>query len=659
MVEHDRIYVYTGSETGYIAGNWYYWDGSAWTDGGVYNSTAIQTDTTLAIPGMAADAKATGDSITNLKSDLPDIAFPLSDFGNDWTGTSYSATLKKEKNVFTISGTRTSTYRAYSIMGDALVVSSNTNHTSLPDSAFGFEQGKLMPGVFYNLMIKVIGTCSSGALYSFGVSAKRTNADETTSIVNISSKPTISLTSKGIYHIPFKFDSGDQISVNFQLRSGTFTGTKFVIWIEQKDVMYIANPTIQYENVCPIMTKWKYGYFLSTGAITSQTTRKERYTPDYIPIYGAKRIMLSSWIDSTKIDTGWFAVCFYNGTTFISRSDNEVTDKTQIFDGKQFNTTSFVVPANATHIRVCGRIFGDDSAKVALYLSDAEIVSPITYMRPYRFSENATDFIDWYMQKSTKNNIKSHVGVRSINHRGWHECPENTLVAYKQSKIHGFDAGECDVRFTSDNIPVLLHDQSINRTARNADGTTISDTINISSITYEQALEYDFGIYKDSDYAGTKIPTLAQYLTLCRNIGLSPYIEVEAGFSAAKHKIIADTVISCGVVDEVTFISSDSDALINIMQYIPYARYGLIPWTYDSTYLATAVSMFNSMAEVFLDLDRTQITAEVVAECSEANVPIEAWTPNASQILALNAYVSGFTSNDAVAREVLYNSEIS
>lgn len=41
MTDTERIYVYTGSETGYVNGNWYYYDGSSWQVGGVYNSQGI------------------------------------------------------------------------------------------------------------------------------------------------------------------------------------------------------------------------------------------------------------------------------------------------------------------------------------------------------------------------------------------------------------------------------------------------------------------------------------------------------------------------------------------------------------------------------------------------------------------------------------------
>lgn len=42
MIDQTRVYVYTGSETGMVFGNWYYYDGSAWTSGGVYNAIAAE-----------------------------------------------------------------------------------------------------------------------------------------------------------------------------------------------------------------------------------------------------------------------------------------------------------------------------------------------------------------------------------------------------------------------------------------------------------------------------------------------------------------------------------------------------------------------------------------------------------------------------------------
>ena len=70
MTDTTRVYVYVGSETGYTFGNWYYYDGTSWVSGGVYNATAVNTDKTLTQEDQPADAKKTGDEITDLKQDL-------------------------------------------------------------------------------------------------------------------------------------------------------------------------------------------------------------------------------------------------------------------------------------------------------------------------------------------------------------------------------------------------------------------------------------------------------------------------------------------------------------------------------------------------------------------------------------------------------------
>lgn len=59
MTNTEGVYLYTGDETGYTRGYWYYYNGSAWVAGGAYGSGEV--DKTLTLSDVAADAKVVGD----------------------------------------------------------------------------------------------------------------------------------------------------------------------------------------------------------------------------------------------------------------------------------------------------------------------------------------------------------------------------------------------------------------------------------------------------------------------------------------------------------------------------------------------------------------------------------------------------------------------
>lgn len=82
MTNTAAIYIYIGSESGYTYGNWYYHDGTAWMSGGPYNP--VEIDTNLTNAGAAADAKATGDEIADLKSALDDVPHITNDISLTW-----------------------------------------------------------------------------------------------------------------------------------------------------------------------------------------------------------------------------------------------------------------------------------------------------------------------------------------------------------------------------------------------------------------------------------------------------------------------------------------------------------------------------------------------------------------------------------------------
>lgn len=74
MTDKKKVYVYVGTETGYINGNWYTWKETAWVSGGVYNSAAIQTDKTLTQSDKAADSAIVGKQIGSLKESIKNVA---------------------------------------------------------------------------------------------------------------------------------------------------------------------------------------------------------------------------------------------------------------------------------------------------------------------------------------------------------------------------------------------------------------------------------------------------------------------------------------------------------------------------------------------------------------------------------------------------------
>ena len=128
MTDTNKVYVYTGSETGYTNGNWYYHDGTSWVSGGVYNSVAIDLDSTLILANKAPDSKVVGDEIGELKENITNIKSALEDSNsavsqineqfsdnnallsgslNDKSSTSSGVAYSLTGNVVTVNGTAT------------------------------------------------------------------------------------------------------------------------------------------------------------------------------------------------------------------------------------------------------------------------------------------------------------------------------------------------------------------------------------------------------------------------------------------------------------------------------------------------------------------------------------------------------------------------
>jgi len=79
--------------------------------------------------------------------------------------------------------------------------------------------------------------------------------------------------------------------------------------------------------------------------------------------------------------------------------------------------------------------------------------------------------------------------------------PENTMIAFEAAMNMGFTHLEIDVQLSQDGVPVVIHDNLLNRTS-NGNGP-------VGMMSLDQLKRLDFG-------AGEKIPTLAEVLDLVK-----------------------------------------------------------------------------------------------------------------------------------------------
>jgi glycerophosphoryl diester phosphodiesterase len=108
-----------------------------------------------------------------------------------------------------------------------------------------------------------------------------------------------------------------------------------------------------------------------------------------------------------------------------------------------------------------------------------------------------------------------------IGHRGGAaQAPENTLAALRRVKQSGCEWVEFDVRLTADGAPVLFHDETLDRTT-NGGGPLAAHSL-------AAIRRLDAGGWFAPQFAGERVPTLAEALALCGELGLAANIELKA-----------------------------------------------------------------------------------------------------------------------------------
>src|SRR2546425_7902993 len=124
---------------------------------------------------------------------------------------------------------------------------------------------------------------------------------------------------------------------------------------------------------------------------------------------------------------------------------------------------------------------------------------------------------------------------RIIGHRGGGTlAPENTLAGIRKAATMGFGGVEFDVMLSADKVPLLIHDETLDRTT-NGQGS-------VAATPYARLASLDAGAWFGPEYRGERVPTLEQAGKLCVELGLWANVEIkpaqgferETGAAAAK-----------------------------------------------------------------------------------------------------------------------------
>lgn len=155
--------------------------------------------------------------------------------------------------------------------------------------------------------------------------------------------------------------------------------------------------------------------------------------------------------------------------------------------------------------------------------------------------------------------------INVIAHRGASAyAPENTFPAFELAYKMQADAIETDVRCTKDNVLVLIHDETVDRTT-NGKGR-------VSELTIEEIKNLDAGFWFSPEFSGARIPTLGEFLVYFGDkLHLVLEIKERRAFAGTLNMVRV-----LNLLNNVTFTSFDIEIIKRIKQIETKARVGFL-----------------------------------------------------------------------------------
>lgn len=209
----------------------------------------------------------------------------------------------------------------------------------------------------------------------------------------------------------------------------------------------------------------------------------------------------------------------------------------------------------------------------------------------------------------------------TVAHRGYSSvAPENTLAAVAAGMRTGAEYVEIDVHTTADGLPVVLHDQTVDRTTEGSGDVAVLPGAQVAAL--------DAGSWFSPAFAGQHLPTFAQVLDLLETGSSTLLLEIKGPETSAEVERVVDMVVEAGLEDRVVLQSFDVAALRSAREHAPQIPRGLLRGSLD----ADPVAVAQELGAVMYNPSATALLARpgVVADLNEAGIAVMPYTVNSA-----------------------------
>lgn len=212
--------------------------------------------------------------------------------------------------------------------------------------------------------------------------------------------------------------------------------------------------------------------------------------------------------------------------------------------------------------------------------------------------------------------------TKVLAHRGFSgKYPENTMIAFEKAIEFGCDGMEIDVQLTSDGVPVIIHDELVDRTT---DGKGY-----VASYTYENLKKLNAAVLFESEGLKTAVPSLEEFFNLIKNTNDILNIELKNSilpYNGMEQKVI-DLIRKYNIQDRCVLSSFNHESVIRCRKLAPE-----IDASFITSCILYDVSSYLHNADVQgLQCKYHSLTKEYVKDLQDKGIVLFPWTPNSPE----------------------------